>query len=443
MRWIAAIIACGALAASAQSIEDFRDRAPIGLPTQASLYRIALPEAAYRDSRADLADVRVFNARGEPVPVALAMEPEARREAPAPVELTAFALTTLDPARIVSQVTVRLADGTRLAVDAHGKVAAQERRVVGYILDASGLKEPAYSLAIDWEVLPAQQAIKVRVEGSDDLRTWTPLSGTVALLRIEQAGRTLEQSRVPLEGTRAKYLRLLVVDIPFTLRSATAEFQERAHPTDLAVKRVAGKPGSKPGEAVYDLGARLPVEAVRIVPAESNAVIAANLFVRDTEEGTPSWIAQSAFYRLTRDGAEIESPPAAIRRRAARYWILRTDPEKGGFGAAIPELEVRWRPVQLVFVARGEAPFTLAFGRREAMAATLPIASVMPGYEPHAEMKLPEASVGRVERTASARDAWPEWLQDASPRKVMLWAVLVGAVALLAFMAWRLHGTTR
>jgi hypothetical protein len=133
----------------------------------------------------------------------------------------------------------------------------------------------------------------------------------------------------------------------------------------------------------------------------------------------------------------------AIRRRAARYWIVRTDPDKGGFGGAAPELEVQWRAAQLVFVARGEEPFTLAFGNPQARSALLPVASVIPAYEPHAEMALPEAVAGKLERTTTMQDQWPAFMQDVPPRKLALWAVLIGAVALLAFMAWRLHASAR
>jgi hypothetical protein len=438
MRIAAAIAALAVVSAAAQGLEDFHERAVLALPTPSPLYRIALPESVYRDGRADLGDVRVFNARGEPVPIALAPEPEVIREASPPVQLAAFPITSLEPAQVASQVTVRLADGTLLALDAGGKSAAMERRVAAYVLDASALKEPLRALDIDWEVLPERETIRVRVESSDDLRTWTQVAGPVTLLRVDQAGRRLEQSRVPLDGVRAKYLRLVVVDVPFTLRSARAEFQERARPSDLMVKRVSGQPG-KAGEATSALGARFPVEAVRVVPAEANAVIAATLFVRDAPDATASWVAQATFYRLAREGGEVETPPAHIRRRAARYWIVRTDPEKGGYGATLPQLEVHWRAAQLVFVARGEGPYTLAFGNRQARSALLPIASVIPGYEAHAETKLPEASAAAVTHVRSARDDWPTWLQDISPRKLALWALLVGAVMLLAFMAWRLH----
>ena len=141
------------------------------------------------------------------------------------------------------------------------------------------------------------------------------------------------------------------------------------------------------------------------------------------------------------DGTEIESPASHIRRRAARYWIARIDPDKGGLGATLPQLEVHWRAAELVFVARGEEPFSLAFGNREAKSALLPVASVMPGYEPHAEMKLPAATVGTVTRATGTAGAWPAWLEDVPPRKLALWALLVGAVVVLGVMAWRLSHT--
>jgi hypothetical protein len=438
MRIVVALAAFGAGIALAQGPSEFRDRAPLTLPQVASMYRVALPEAAYRDGRPDLADVRVFNARGEPVPIALASEPEPTRETPAPARLAIFPLTSLDSPPAASRVQVRLADGTSINVDADARAAVSERRLAAYFLDASGVKNPMHALRLDWEVLPTQEVVKARVEASDDLRTWREVAGPTMLVRMEQEGRRLDQPLIPLDGTRAKYLRVVPVGAPFALKSAFAEFEERSRPADLAVKRVAGSAGSRPGEVVYDIGGRFPVEAVRVIPADAHSVIATALFVRDGTESNPSWVGEATFYRLTRDGAEIESLASPIRRRSARYWIVRTDPEKGGYGAALPQLEVSWRAAQLVFVARGEGPFTLAFGDPSAKPALLPIASIIPGYEAHAELRLPEAAVGAIASGARPNDALPEWLQEVPPRNLALWAILVAAVVILGLMAWRL-----
>ncbi|HET9651833.1 MAG TPA: DUF3999 family protein, partial [Usitatibacter sp.] len=151
MRALAALLACIVPLAWAQAPEGFADHAPLALPSRGALYRVALPEVAYRDSRPDLADVRIFNARGDAVPIALALEPEASREAPPPVDLPAFAVTSLEAAQIASQVSVRLADGTLVAVDGKRRSGPPERRTVGYILDASALKQPMQALDLDWD----------------------------------------------------------------------------------------------------------------------------------------------------------------------------------------------------------------------------------------------------------------------------------------------------
>ena len=49
------------------------------------------------------------------------------------------------------------------------------------------------------------------------------------------------------------------------LRSAIVEFEDRLKPLPREVQLVKGAKGDKPGEIVYDLGARLPVEAVRLI----------------------------------------------------------------------------------------------------------------------------------------------------------------------------------
>ena len=184
------------------------------------------------------------------------------------------------------------------------------------------------------------------------------------------------------------------------------------------------------------MGARLPVEALRIVPAEANSVIAAEVLAR--QESGSAWLpaTQGAFSKLVRDGATFESPPVEVMNRSARSWMVRVKAGSGTVNAP-PTLELHWRPAQVVFVARGEGPFTLAVGNLESKSAILSVSNVVPGYERGAELKLPEARVGeaRVERREPSW--WRRMGVEAGPRTLALWAVLVGGVLLLGVMAWR------
>jgi hypothetical protein len=145
----------------------------------------------------------------------------------------------------------------------------------------------------------------------------------------------------------------------------------------------------------------------------------------------------ATFYHLVRDTATVESPAVEVPRRDARLVQAVLDPRSPPL-AAPPRLEVEWQPAQVVFVARGEGPYRLAFGKRDARAEALTVQQLIPGYQAYDEMKLAAALVGGVRAAAPEEPAWKAMLGDTSPRKAALWAILVAAVALLAWMAIRL-----
>ncbi len=423
-RALIVLIALAPSLAAAQEPADFRSSAPVTVSGGDPLNRLTLPGEVYRDARPDLGDLRVFNANGEALPVAFAGDPEALREAPPAIELPLFPVAAPPPGFPADNLDVMVKSdrgGTIISVQgrAHGK--ATPSRPSAWLVDATKMEQP--------------------VEASDDLRSWRHVASRAALLRLEQGGQVLSQPRVETGSLKAKYLRITGEPAAFALRSVRAQPGDVVSPIPRSVKKVAATAGAKPGEYVVDLGARLPVAALRVMPAEPNTIAPFTLETRDTPTGPSRRIASATFYRLTREGAELESPPLEIAPTAARYWVMRLDPRSPGIGASMPSLEVQWRPAQLVFVARGPGPYSLGFGNAQAKRAFLAVSELIPGYERRAELKLPAAEVGPV--TTRAEDPMRRMLGEVSPRKVALWAVLVLAVAALAFMAWRLGGQMR
>ena len=425
-------------AAWAQGPDDYRARAPITTAEEDALQRLVLPPEVYRDARPDLGDIRVFNGAGEAVPIALGREPERAREAQTSGVLPQFPVTSLDIAPEHIGVTIRMSDGTLVTVKSRN-APAKSQRVAAYLVDASTIKLPMRALLLAWEPGTGSEVVRVRVEGSTDLRSWHPLAGPTAIVHLEQGGRVLEQPRVPLPRTQEKYFRITWEGAtPLRLQSVRAEFEDRLKPPDRMTSRVTGHPGEKPGEIVYDLGARYPVEALRLLPADRNAVIPVRFEAEQSRDGKRLQVASGVFYTLQRGGSVLESPPLEIGRHSARRWIARIDPESGAVGQALPDLEAQWRPAQLIFVARGDGPFMLAFGDTQAKAAYASPATLIPGYEAHMEDALPLAKLGVVEKTPAANRHYPEWMAGVPPRRFALWTILIAAVAALGFMAWRL-----
>jgi hypothetical protein len=91
--------------------------------------------------------------------------------------------------------------------------------------------------------------------------------------------------------------------------------------------------------------------------------------------------------------------------------------------------------VQLVFLASGQPPFTLAAGRTDAPAADLPLTSLIPGFQPGAQTRLPVAALsGDPSATLTVPTTAPGAQND--PRQWILWVVLLAGVLVLGSMAW-------
>jgi len=388
-----------------------------------------------------------LNARGESLPFAYAGDAEPEKTLAAPTALSIFPVTaragppTAAAGRLDIHVRAR-SDGTLVSVQERPAGKAAAPRPVAYLLDASQLKAPVAALRFDWESAPGAEIVKVSIEGSDDLRDWRSLASRSALVRLQQGGQALVQDRVSVGGARVKYFRITWDGGNFALKSVEAQPAPEVKPPERRVAKAGSPARTKDGDLVYDLGARLPVEAIRVVFPEPNTVALYEIAVRDGSGKDAPWrtISSGSFYRIVRDGVEIASPPLELRGRgAAREWRLRPQ-VKGGPEAFTPSLEALWSPAEIVFVAKGEGPFKLAFGDEQAKPTSIPISSLMPGYEKGAEKKLALAPVGAVQTAALQPSPARDLFGDVPPRKVALWAVLIVAVLVLGFMAWRLMG---
>ena len=164
---------------------------------------------------------------------------------------------------------------------------------------------------------------------------------------------------------------------------------------------------------------------------EVNSVVEVQLLSRETLKSPWVPVTRSGFYRLKSASAELVNGDVAIAPISDRYWLARVDARGNGLGSGKPKLRVAWAPHDIVFLARGEGPFTLAFGNASATASTGRIAALPRGaHVLHASLEEREV-LGGASRLQPASSAMPG-------KSTILWAVLGLAVALLAYMAYRL-----
>jgi hypothetical protein len=449
------LAACGA-ALAAERPADFAYGIPLESDGKEALYEVILPVAAYRGIvRADLADVRVFNGAGEVVPYAWRPRRTAGTEATKPVALALFPLRAEEGAS-VDGISIRVRrdprGGSSIDVTSTGARAGTAKRTVGYLVDLTQFDSALHAMEFAWQPVPDGFAGKLRVDASDDLGSWRTLVAAAPLVDLEVAGQRLQQKRVELPRQKVKYLRLSWVPqgagskLP-DLASASGEPVDKIIEAAREWYLADSAKGEKPGDYLFDLRGYQPIDRLRLRLPDPNTVAQVELLARDRSEQPWRLVTRGVAYRLRRDDSEITNPDLPVSATTHRYWLLRVDQRGGGLGSGMPKLEAGWVPHTLVFAARGEPPFQLAYGNREAKPGGYAIETLIPGYRDASGPRIRAAKAGTQQtiNVASARALEQQQLGGEARLKEAidwkrwsLWGSLALGVLVLGAMAWRL-----
>ena len=409
-------------------------------------YSVALPLTVYEQlTRADLADLRVFNGAGEVVAHALRRPypDDNRREMRR--DLPFFQQATTDrPVRDDLSLRVRRdRDGTVLTVDAGRAIATTP---IAYLVDASRLETGLDALELRWEG-SGQALCTVQVSQSDDLTRWTAAAPSAVLADLEADGQTISRRRIPLHGRVPAYLRLDTPDCAnrFALRQVTAVSGAPTLPANRLALTPAGVDSRGPERLVeFTLPARVTVRSVQLLLPAAAGAVQATVLSRPTESAPWRTVHTGLFYDLNLQGKRLRSDPVPCAPTTDRYWQVRLHADHGGSSAAGRlGFEVGWQPDQVIFVGRGPGPYTLAFASRR-----------LDPRSSHGDGQLLGA-LDATRSTALIRPIEPGPIRvlggEAALRPVLvaswttlvLWAVLIAGVALLGLMARSLLKETR
>ena len=430
--------------------QDFAYTREIVLATDPTpLTAVELPADVYRASRSPgLVDVVVFNATQSPVPDALQRPAAELAKAQNAISVPFFPMTQEQasaPIELALSIT-RGSDGQVLALRSQTPEQAQgaqsTRPVGAYVLDLRSTEDspspPLIAARFEWLDPPTDLILPLLVESSDDLIHWQPVAVEGGILHLEHDGKRIDRDRIEWSPLRADFMRvrplgktglpsqLQAVHIE-TARSSVAPKLERVAVSGNLV--VADRPVFR-----FDMGGPVPVEEVELELPEDNSVIAAELSAADQPGGPYTRVAQANFYRVSTAGAApLHGPRLHIPARNARYYELRVDPTRARVDNGVPTLVTYHVPERLLFLRRGDAPFTLAYGRhgvqrqRFSPSELLNLNNVMP------------ATATLSERRTAGGEQLLQPPPPATPYKTYaLWAALIAGVALLAWLSIRL-----
>ncbi|MCF4998376.1 DUF3999 family protein [Pseudomonas syringae] len=422
--------------------EDFAAQVPLSVSGNGPWYRLELPLSVQLQARqTDLSDLRVFNAAGEPQAYALAWESAQTRDDGQLNDVKWFPLyNAADATERAPSVRVQSnANGTLVEVQPSDELEAGEEVLRGWLLDASAIKAPLQQLILDW-TSERDGFQRFSIEASDDLQKWQSW-GEGQVARLTFSDERIEQHEVTLPRRSARYLRLLW-DSPSSAPILTAAQLKSSDPRELPSPLVwsetlAGS-SSKPGEYTWQLPKGLNVERVRIELQQANSLAPVSLSAR--RESSLPWqeVRDGLLYRLNQNGQDVVQNELALSGQTVQQLKLTVDERGGGLGEQAPSLKFAVRATNVVFLARGEGPYSLALGNSSVKAANLPLATLVPDFTPAKYAALGTASVQgeaiarQTTTTATVAVAKTNW------KKIGLWAVLLLSVVFLGAMAFSL-----
>lgn len=438
IRYLALAVGLVSAAHAAERPSDYAFAVPISGTGGDALYRVIVPPSVYEAIVfADLRDVRIFNSAGEVDAHALRPVTETRQRS-RPVALAYFPLR--GPAGSKPDdldISVQQGSG-QVSLQVRARKTSEERKVLlGYVIDASALKEPINGLGLDWNTRSDNYSAALRVETSDNLKGWTTLIHDAPIVSLLHAGQKLEQKIIEFSARKSKYFRLSWLDPAQALELSAINGLpvEQIASVERAWKEVAATmDADRPGDYAVDLGGLFPVDRIAVRLPVENTVAPVQILSREKTSGEWLPVTRSVVYRLKQNGQELRSPDVAVRPNSHRYWLIRVDAKSGGFGGGTLKVNAGWTPRELVFAARGNGPFLLAYGNGQSTLNALPIETLVPGWGSDKETPLALAGTGTQQALAGAAA-----LQKPTDiRRLGLWAAMGAGVALLAWMAWRL-----
>ena len=435
---ICVLLAASRALGASPTLDDYSQGIAIVAPGGLPLVEATLPDAVYQGvTRADLGDVRVFNAEGQPVPHAFCSSPAAAEPTTTKQALRVFRLREATPAIVGgSRVEVQTAGGTQVNVVEAGSAQPFPANGRIHIIDARDSDEPVRAIQFEWQSPDGASQVQVSIEASDDLDRWHVLVPASTLLLATRGDQQLRRERIALPPQQYKYLRVQRTDggPPLAINSVIAERVAAAVEIEPFWFMATTLVTDDIQVLFFDTARRAPVNYARLRLPQENSSVRVTLHSRDDGKApwTERWSGEA--YRIVTDTERRESPPAQFAATSDRYWRLRIAKDPQLYRATL--LELGYRPARLRFLSQGSGPFTLAFGSRRAeLSAASGCDALLADVGSEERARLVGEGVAQGARVLGGDNALRPVPRQTPVRLVVLWTVLIVGVGLLVVMA--------
>jgi hypothetical protein len=433
-------IAIPAIAFAAAHPDDYAQGIRIEAHSGRPVGEVLLPDDVYQHViRADLGDVRVFNADGVAVPHAFCTAPTRIEPTVARDSLPVFELQgPTHEARDGTRVEVETANGTQVRVHENENAAdASGIQTWAHVIDARDISDQLRSIEFDWTSPDGASQARVRIESSSDLDKWSTVVNATTLLRVSQGDQQLQRKVAALTPARYDYLRVVRTDggPPLQIAEVIGEHVSVANEIEPVWFNATPIASRDAGELLFDAARVAPITYARLVLPVDNSSVRVRIESRSDEKAQWRQRWSGEVYSISNNSERRVSPPAQLDADFDRYWrVVYAKPSQALDPS--PTLELGYRPAKLRFLAQGAGPYTLAFGSRRTDTGVAQACEGLLSDLSNRDMEqmIGEATLGGLQTLGG--DAALRPLPAKTPvRLIALWGVLIAGAGLLIAMA--------
>ena len=412
------------------------------IPEQKSaIYKLALPEDIYRTIiKKDLGDIRVFNQAHEPVPHIIRYSKNKSLIDSAPLKLPLFPIYTDDDSLNGNTLDITISSEDRVVSiqSEESGSTLRQKAIKHYLIDTSHIDQIIDSLDFQINDNDLGYTKTVKLEYSHDLNNWETLVQQATLTELNYGSHVLKKTRINLPGKKFKYMRFSWVSDAenLSIESVKANFRNQY----LSEKRYwnVAKLINDSEQSIYefDTGGVFNIEQINIELPEDNTLI--DVTIESRADTDAEWRRQfnGLFYRLFIEDTELTGEPASVRPNKDRYWRIKLQ-STDGIGQTPPILKFGWRANDLYFLARGQAPYILAYGNANVTDEDHSTSKLMNIVNQDTNGNM-VGSVVLGKKVVLKGDSALKPHMKLPWERILLWTVLLIGVAIIATMVIRL-----
>ena len=427
-----AILAAGAVAAAPA---DYAFQAQLSRSDD-SLQRVVLPASVLESlTRRDLGDIAVFNANGKAMPQLVLKTRAEVKDRRIELPFHEFDRFLTQRSKTVTTREQKQQDG-QLSELATTEVVEVESVQKDYLIELrpDGKQRNYERIELEWRHEPASQVLQLRAEAGNDLDRLRTIAPQKSLTNRESDD--IEWRSLANVAPDHSYLRLVALnDIDsFELLGAIGHYREYG-PEPRTRVEVMPQIIDEDGTRFYrfDLPSAISPEAMRIVPAAANSILRGDLYLRLRNTDHRSLIKQG-FRQHNLDAADVRpSTPLKLPQYVyTEVWFdFHEEPDSP------PRVELIYPQRELVFLADGNGPYTLAWGNHDVATAPPSLRGLVEIDYAAGDPAATEVTLFGIEEAGGAERLAPT--PTLPWKKWLLWILLIGAALLTGRMAFKLY----